>query len=161
MNTATGLLEPPLTAQPVEQYRRDGFIITRGIFTNKEVAELDTEANRLMQRAELIDPDNIRCRWQNCAATGECRFDCFDPVLDIGPTCARIARDPRMMEIVSALYEVRASHRFLRAAFVRPRGRFVGARGGNHSGSHSFPGKASGIDPTKHLKMEWPRIFSP
>jgi ectoine hydroxylase-related dioxygenase (phytanoyl-CoA dioxygenase family) len=31
-------------------------------------------------------------------------FDCFDPVIDLGPTCARIARDPRLLEAVGTLY---------------------------------------------------------
>lgn len=43
--------------------------------------ELRREANRLLQRADLMDSDNIRCRWQNHVDTGECRFDCFDPVI--------------------------------------------------------------------------------
>ena len=55
-------------------------------------------------RTDLIDTDNIRCRWQNHVETGECRFDCFDPVIDLSEACERAARDPRLLEIVGALY---------------------------------------------------------
>ncbi len=55
-------------------------------------------------RTDLIDTNNIRCRWQNHVETGECRFDCFDPVIDLSDACERAARDPKLLEIVSALY---------------------------------------------------------
>lgn len=35
-------------AEQIINYGRDGFIIVRSVFTNSEVAELDTEARRLM-----------------------------------------------------------------------------------------------------------------
>ena len=57
-----------------------------------------------MQRTDLIDTNNIRCRWQNDVETGECRFDCFDPVIDLSAVCERTARDPRLLDIVGALY---------------------------------------------------------
>jgi len=97
-----------LTPEQIARYRCDGFIIVRDVFSGEEVAELDAEAARLLQRTDLIDSDNIRCRWQNCVATGACRFDCFDPVIDLSPTCARIARDSRLIGVVSDLYGERA-----------------------------------------------------
>jgi ectoine hydroxylase-related dioxygenase (phytanoyl-CoA dioxygenase family) len=93
----------PTEAQ-VQQYHRDGFLILRGIFEDMEIAELSYEANRLLERKDLMDPDNIRCRWQDCATTGECRFDCFDPVIDLSAFCGRIARDSRILDAVAALY---------------------------------------------------------
>jgi hypothetical protein len=88
----------------VARYQADGFLVVRGVFTPDRIAELDAEAQRILGRTDLIDPDNIRCRWQNHVETGECRFDCFDPVIDLSEACERAARDPRLLEIVSALY---------------------------------------------------------
>jgi hypothetical protein len=51
----------------------------------------------------FIDTDNIRCRWQD-DLDGVCRFDCFDPVVDLSDACARVPRDPRLLAIVSSLY---------------------------------------------------------
>jgi ectoine hydroxylase-related dioxygenase (phytanoyl-CoA dioxygenase family) len=93
-----------LDAARVAQYRADGFVVVRQVFTADRIAELDAEAQRLLGRTDLIDTDNIRCRWQNHVETGECRFDCFDPVIDLSEPCARAARDPRVLAAVGALY---------------------------------------------------------
>ena len=98
--TATAALVAAQTAQ----YHADGFLVVRGVFSQDQIAELDSETRRLQGRGDLIDSDNIRCRWQNHADTGECRFDCFDPVIDLSDACERAARDPRLLEIVGALY---------------------------------------------------------
>src|SRR5580658_690561 len=93
----------PTEAQ-LQQYQADGFLIQREVFTRAEVDELAAEAARLLERKDLIDIDNIRCRWQNHAETGECRFDCFDPVIDLSPLCHRVACDPRLLGLASAIY---------------------------------------------------------
>lgn len=36
--------------------------------------------------------------------TGECRLDCFDPVIDIGPVCHYIARHERLLQLASDIY---------------------------------------------------------
>ena len=92
----------------LDRYRADGFITARGLFSPAEVAEMSAEADRLFLRTELIDTDNIRCRWQNNEITGECRFDGFDPVIDLSPLFARVARDPRLLELAGATYDERA-----------------------------------------------------
>ena len=91
------------TAQ-ASQYRADGYLVVRQVFSADQIAELDAEADRLRQRTDLIDTNNIRCRWQNDVETGECRFDCFDPVIDLSAVCERTARDPRLLDIVGTLY---------------------------------------------------------
>jgi ectoine hydroxylase-related dioxygenase (phytanoyl-CoA dioxygenase family) len=91
-------------AAQVARYHADGFLVAQRAFEPERIAELAAEADRLERRLDLIDPDNIRCRWQNHVDTGECRFDCFDPVIDLSGACERAARDPRLLAIVSALY---------------------------------------------------------
>jgi len=66
------------------------------------------DADRLFRRTDLIDSDNIRCRWQDHIETGECRFDCFNPVIDLSPVFEKLARDRRIIAAVSALYGERA-----------------------------------------------------
>src|SRR5262245_21361218 len=87
-----------------DRYHADGFLIVRQVFSAAQVADLDADARRLRQRTDLIDSDNIRCRWQNDVNTGECRFDCFDPVIDLSAVCERTARDARLLDIIGALY---------------------------------------------------------
>jgi hypothetical protein len=87
-----------------ESYAADGFVVFRGVFPEEEIQALDAEATRLHERKDLIDTDNIRCRWQNHFQTGECRFDCFDPVIDLSPVCERIARAPQLLDLVGRVY---------------------------------------------------------
>jgi ectoine hydroxylase-related dioxygenase (phytanoyl-CoA dioxygenase family) len=100
----TPLVPPAFDATQVAAYRAEGYLVVRGVFSADRVAELDADANRLLERRDLMHPDNIRCRWQNHADTGECRFDCFDPVIDLSDACADAARDPQLLEIIGALY---------------------------------------------------------
>jgi ectoine hydroxylase-related dioxygenase (phytanoyl-CoA dioxygenase family) len=93
-----------LSDEQLRQYQADGFLILRQVFSSAEIAEAEAEANELLTRKELIDTNNIRCRWQNHVVSGECMFECFDPVIDIGPTCSRLAHDPRILEPLSAIY---------------------------------------------------------
>jgi 2-aminoethylphosphonate dioxygenase len=97
-----------IDASQIAQYHSDGFVVVRQVFARDRIAELEAEAVRLQGRADLIDSDNIRCRWQNHVDTGECRFDCFDPVIDLSEPCERAARDPRLLDIISSLYGERA-----------------------------------------------------
>jgi ectoine hydroxylase-related dioxygenase (phytanoyl-CoA dioxygenase family) len=108
MNISNTLAKSPVTVAQVRQYQNDGFLILRNLFSPAEVAELQGEASRLLERTDLIDINNIRCRWKNNIETDECGFDCFDPVIDLSPLCARVARDPRILEAVGSLYGERA-----------------------------------------------------
>src|SRR5262245_11018221 len=114
-------LPSSLTDTQKKRYHHDGFTIVRSVFTREEINQLETEAQHLLERTDLIDSDNIRCRWQNCVATGAGRFDCFDPVIDLSPACARVARDPRLIGIVSALYGEQA-HLFKDKLIFKPAG---------------------------------------
>ena len=94
----------PLTAAEVAQYDEAGFLVLRQVFDASEMALLAQEAESLCQRRALIDTQNIRCRWSDHVETGECTFDCFDPVIDIGPVCHFIARDERILSPLRQLY---------------------------------------------------------
>ena len=62
-----------LDARAVLQYKEEGLLIVRGVFTADEISALDAEAERLYLRGDLIDTDNIRCRWQNQCRASHCR----------------------------------------------------------------------------------------
>lgn len=102
--TALATTADSLDEAQVRQYHADGFLTLRRLLTDSEIDELAAEAGRLFQREDLKDSDNIRCRWSNHYQTDECRFDCFDPVIDLSPVCAKVAHHPRILAAVSALY---------------------------------------------------------
>ena len=91
-----------LSAGQIEQYERDGYLIVRHVFSVAEIALAAFEAECLRERHELIHVDNIRCRWQPHIKTDECLFECFDPVIDIGLVCARVAEDRRILGCLPA-----------------------------------------------------------
>ena len=80
-----------IDAADVARYHADGFLVVRQVFSGERIRELAADADQLFSRIDLIDPNNVRCRWQNHAVTGECRFDCFDPVIDLSPAMARMS----------------------------------------------------------------------
>ncbi len=104
MSTPVENLLRKLTADEIAGYNADGFLKLHGVFARDEIAALAVEAERVFAREDLKDSDNIRCRWSNHFETDECRFDCFDPVIDLSPLCGRIARDARILDAVAALY---------------------------------------------------------
>jgi ectoine hydroxylase-related dioxygenase (phytanoyl-CoA dioxygenase family) len=93
-----------LAEQQLRDYDRDGFVVVRGVFSGQEMAAIAAEADQLLQRTDLIHADNIRCRWQPHVETDACLFETFDPVIDLAPACAALARDERLLSLVSALY---------------------------------------------------------
>lgn len=97
-----------VATEHVERYHADGFLVLRDVFSAAEIAALAAETETLYGRTELIDKQNIRCRWQDHAETGECRFDCFDPVIDVGPVSRYFACDERIIDILRAIYDDQA-----------------------------------------------------
>lgn len=68
------------------------------------MAEASAEADTLRQRHDLIAVENLRCRWQPSLHTGACEFETFDPIIDLGPVCRRLALDARLLAVLAALY---------------------------------------------------------
>ena len=110
-----------LSTGQVQRYADDGFLVLRSVFAPDEIARLEREASWLHWRQDLIDKNNIRCRWKNHVETGECTFECFDPVIDIGPECAKFARDARILEALGDLYGDEA-HLFKDKLIFKPPG---------------------------------------
>ncbi|QGJ69236.1 Phytanoyl-CoA dioxygenase, peroxisomal [Planctomycetales bacterium 10988] len=95
----------PISPEMIARYHEEGFLIVRDLFSAEEVGALAAEAESLIDRQELIDSDNIRCRWSNHHETEECLFDCFDPVIDLAPVCNYFANDKRILSILNAIYQ--------------------------------------------------------
>jgi ectoine hydroxylase-related dioxygenase (phytanoyl-CoA dioxygenase family) len=110
-----------LSAEQVQRYADDGFLILRNVFSADEIARLEAEASALWWRKDLIDKSNIRCRWKNHVESGECAFECFDPVIDISSICAEMARDGRIMDALADLYGDEA-HLFKDKLIFKPPG---------------------------------------
>jgi hypothetical protein len=95
---------PSLASAMVPHYREHGYVVVRGLFGSRDLASVLAEADALLLRRDLIATENLRCRWQPHVESGECLFETFDPVIDIGPACGRLARDTRLLEVLAELY---------------------------------------------------------
>jgi len=93
-----------LIPDELSDYERQGFLVLRAVFNSTEVDELKAESEVLLKRRELMDPHNLRCRWQPHEVTGALLFETFDPVVDIAPACARVAADLRILDVLAMLY---------------------------------------------------------
>jgi ectoine hydroxylase-related dioxygenase (phytanoyl-CoA dioxygenase family) len=93
-----------LSAETRQDYDRDGFVVVRGAFRADEVSRLASEADRLLDRTDLIDKHNLRCRFQGNCTGGDCVFETFDPVIDLSPVIREIALDSRILDLLAQLY---------------------------------------------------------
>jgi ectoine hydroxylase-related dioxygenase (phytanoyl-CoA dioxygenase family) len=119
--TTTAVEAPLIGAAQKRFYQEHGYLIVRELFAPLEMAVASMEAERLLCLNELKHTNNILCRWQNHVDTGECLFETFDPVADISPYCGQIARDPRVIGLVSELYGETA-HLFKDKLIFKPPG---------------------------------------
>lgn len=97
-------LEPLVTPEQLAGWQQDGFAVLRDLIPAALISAACAEADQLLTRTDLIDKRNLRCRWQTDIHTDECRFETFDPVIDLAPVCERIAHEPRLLEALHSLY---------------------------------------------------------
>jgi ectoine hydroxylase-related dioxygenase (phytanoyl-CoA dioxygenase family) len=97
-----------LVDKPLEAYHENGYLVLRDLFGVAEMAEVAAEGERLLERSDLIDSDNLRCRYQPSETGGPCLFETFDPVIDIAPRCAALAADRRIFAVLERIYEGKA-----------------------------------------------------
>jgi len=93
-----------LSPDDIEQWHQDGFVMIRNVFAPQEMDLLAAETWKLTHLRDLIDKNNLRCRFRDTQDGTECLWETFDPVIDLSPVCARFASDPRLLEILHDLY---------------------------------------------------------
>jgi ectoine hydroxylase-related dioxygenase (phytanoyl-CoA dioxygenase family) len=92
-------------AQRRAYWEDHGFLVLRGLLRSADIEEASHEADLLRSRNDLISTRNLRCRFQTNVLTGECQFETFDPIVDIGPVCRRLAFDARLLSVLAELYD--------------------------------------------------------
>ena len=99
--TNSQLVEP----WQIAHYHETGYLVLRRVFAPYEIEEVDAEAMQLIRRTDLIDSNNLRCRFQPSENGGPSLFETFDPVIDIAPRCAAIAADRRIYDVLEKTYQ--------------------------------------------------------
>lgn len=94
-----------LSDEQLAAYQEHGFLVLRGLFTPEEMTALRDETDRLLnERSDLIDRNNLRCRYMPHHETGEPLFEVFDPINDVSPICQQFALDDRILRVMEAIY---------------------------------------------------------
>lgn len=92
-----------LTYAELEEYKRKGYLVIRGAFSREETQLWKAETNRLLGLGErIINPLNARVGFRklNDADTVEK----FDPLVDISPVYAELAKDERILTPLRDIY---------------------------------------------------------
>jgi 2-aminoethylphosphonate dioxygenase len=102
--TAQARSKPVLSSEERQAYEETGFLIRRSVFSREEMRAVDQAAQRLLDRTDLIDKQNLRCRFQGNCSGGDCVFETFDPVIDLGAAFRELALDSRILELLAEIY---------------------------------------------------------
>lgn len=86
-----------------DEYQKNGFLVLRQFFPSAILSAISEESAQMLERKDIIFPENIRCRWQNHIENGAPILDAVDPVLDLCPSVSSLAFDSRLLEILKYL----------------------------------------------------------
>lgn len=104
-NTVTASRLLNLAPEQVSFYREQGYLVLRNVFSPVVIESLGLEGDRLAQeRADLIDPRNMRVRFKPSVNGGLPLFEVFDPIADLSPVAKAVAHDPVLLEVLHDLY---------------------------------------------------------
>lgn len=108
---------PVLTADQIRTWEDTGYLHLPGLLPASEIAAIAAAIDALPERhRDLIDPDNTRFEFTDG------KIWKWDPVTDLCPEIAALARDPRILDAVAALYEGRAPVLFKDKLICKPAG---------------------------------------
>lgn len=94
-----------LSQGELSEYREQGFVVRRSVFTAGEIAALSEECDRLSGPSSgLVDPKNLRCRFMKHHATGDPLFEVFDPIVDVSLPFQLVASSARIVDMVESIY---------------------------------------------------------
>jgi len=82
------------------EYWTRGYVALRGLFAPEEIAKWSDECDRLL-RSEHVFPENIRSPFRMNSGDKPERID---PVVDISPVFAALAKDDRITNVLRAIF---------------------------------------------------------
>jgi hypothetical protein len=88
------------TDPQLRAYWTNGYIALRGLFSPAETAAWGAECDRLLN-ADFLSKNNIRTPFKHNSGD---RPERIDPVVDISPVFAALAKDPRIVDVVAAIF---------------------------------------------------------
>jgi hypothetical protein len=93
----------PAHATPNDFFETEGYFIVPNLIPQEKITQLISEMDDLAGRADVIDPHNLRCRFQLYSETGNALLESIDPVTDLLPTAAEIAQSADLLSVLARL----------------------------------------------------------
>jgi len=97
------LFKSHLTYEQIDRYNADGFLVLRKVFTPEEVKVFQAECDRLLSLTEYLDPYNLRVAYR--MLDGKPMIEKYDPLVDISPVFAALAKDERILGPLRDVYQ--------------------------------------------------------
>lgn len=108
---------PAITSERAATYHAEGYLHLPGLIPASEIAAIGRAVDELPARyAHLLDAKNCRFQFANGKVWK------FDPVVDLCPEIAALARDPRIMEVLREVYDGRDGVLFKDKLILKPAG---------------------------------------
>lgn len=96
-------MESFLTYEQLNDYRENGYLVLRSVFTEKETAVWRQECERLISLDDYIHPDNLRVGYRKMP-DGTSVLEKYDPVHDLSPVFRDLTKDERILSPLRDLY---------------------------------------------------------
>jgi ectoine hydroxylase-related dioxygenase (phytanoyl-CoA dioxygenase family) len=85
-------------------YERDGYVVIPGLVPPEVLAAVREQSSRLLADSEIVDRNNLRCRYKIRPSDGEQLLDAIDPVADLVPAIKELAQSPAVLGVLRDLY---------------------------------------------------------
>jgi ectoine hydroxylase-related dioxygenase (phytanoyl-CoA dioxygenase family) len=108
---------PALTSERATTYHASGYLHLPGLISREEIAVIGTAIDGLPAKAaHLFHPKNCRFEFAHGKVWK------FDPVVDLCPEIAALARDPRIMDVLREVFDGRDGSLFKDKLILKPAG---------------------------------------
>ncbi|MEF3302853.1 phytanoyl-CoA dioxygenase family protein [Paenibacillus sp. GYB003] len=92
-----------LTYAGLDEFKQKGYLVLRGVFSREETQLWKAETNRLLHLDDrMINPLNVRVGFRKVGDAN--RVEKFDPLVDISPVFAELAKDERILTPLRDIY---------------------------------------------------------
>lgn len=92
-----------LSGEQIAAYHRDGYLVLRGVLSEREARVLQAECDKLLEPSPYVDPLNVRAGHRTYPG-GKVMVEKLDPVHDISAVLTELVADERIVAPLRDLY---------------------------------------------------------
>lgn len=91
-----------LSSEQLQDYKENGYLVLRNVFTAEEAAVWQKECERLLTLKEYVEPNNLRVNYRTM--NGQSIIEKIDPVQDLSAVFHQLENDERILAPLRDLY---------------------------------------------------------